>query len=655
MIERTALADLGLDIGRQAKLQAVQASKGPRRTTRVAYAVAMLIVLLGVAMPAYGQQCGGTDPRFTSVTNMQGTFTSGGSAINVGFFCPNTPTRFDPPFYTNTLAGGVFYFFNPTYQSTGNKWLAPIAIFADLGGADLDNMMIVGNTDGAPHTPGRCYIYWRDIFDAPNLYAWFSYSSTGTKTIKLTALECEDPTGTGNWSPSAHKVAEAFWTFEVTPPPQLSLFLDVDGIDLGNPIASDDRSWYVPCGLASGTSASPAALPQAITVVAAYLNSNNAIVAPPTTGDATLVLSEVSAFKGIAMNASTLSRDDLAFDFDTPTGGGTATASFSQVNNTARFTVNCWDYGGFAKATVTHGAGVNTSTASIHIPVDAGSNWIPDGGWPIPASGGFTIISDNLQPIANDDDAEIVPVGNNGPGDGLSRFEEYRGFVVKGVHLRTDPSKKDLFIYTEYTVETIGDASTLPLAIHEINLGDMSGPDTRLIAPNYQNYGYPGQDIPGHFTDTFAPGGVVWQTSDQRAVGVFRNTTVSSNAAFGSTNLPTNVLAGPPWAVGPFGSRVFQKVIHTLSPTHTQDQPEQSGIDSVKARQTIAHEVGHAINIPHRAKVPNYSCNSPYGPATTVMIVFYFPATNPKNSPSCAWNNIPHQYEQQDLDQLQIR
>ena len=117
----------------------------------------------------------------------------------------------------------------------------------------------------------------------------------------------------------------------------------------------------------------------------------------------------------------------------------------------------------------------------------------------------------------------------------------------------------------------------------------------------------PGQDIPGHFTGTFAPGGVVWQTSEQQAVGVFRNTTVSSNAAFGSTNLPSNVLAGPPWAVGPFGSRVFQKVIHILSPTHTQDQPEQSGIDSVKARQTIAHEVGHAINIPLESRFRSLS------------------------------------------------
>ena len=476
----------------------------------------------------------------------------------------------------------------------------------------------------------------------PGLNYTIQYATPGRKLIRVTTYLCDIDAQTGEVA------SDDTFEFDVVTPPTLSLFLDVDGINLADPFATDDLNWYRPCSLSNGQSVPFAQLPQALTVVAAYVGNGGtgAIVAPPTTGNATLTLSDVSAFRGVAMNATIAFRENLP-DFEV----ATVSASFG-ANNTARFSVTCWDYGGFAKATVTHGSGATLASATMALPDDPGFNWVPDIGWPVPrAGGGFDYVVDNL--MTPDDDVDDVPSANGFNGDGLSRFEEYRGFVVKGIHTRTDPSKKDLFIYSDYSVEGVGDAQTLPVVVHQINASEMSSPQQRLIAPNHQNAGYPSMNIPGHFVGTFSPGGQLWQTSEQRAIGVFRNTSVLDiNAGFGVTNIPSTVLGAPPWAVGPFGSTVHDSVIHKLSPTRTGANQVDNPLDSEKTRQTIAHEVGHASNIPHIQKNPAYSCPPP---ADTVMIIGYFPTTNPRNSPSCAWSNVPHAYTPADLSQLQIR
>jgi hypothetical protein len=50
------------------------------------------------------------------------------------------------------------------------------------------------------------------------------------------------------------------------------------------------------------------------------------------------------------------------------------------------------------------------------------------------------------QPKANADDDE-VPKGSGVAGDGLSAYEEYRGFLVQGRHVRSKWGQKDLFVF----------------------------------------------------------------------------------------------------------------------------------------------------------------------------------------------------------------
>ena len=51
---------------------------------------------------------------------------------------------------------------------------------------------------------------------------------------------------------------------------------------------------------------------------------------------------------------------------------------------------------------------------------------------------------------SDDEDSDEAPEGKpRVDGDGLSLYEEYRGFFVGGKHTSTDPRKKDLFIFNE--------------------------------------------------------------------------------------------------------------------------------------------------------------------------------------------------------------
>jgi hypothetical protein len=77
----------------------------------------------------------------------------------------------------------------------------------------------------------------------------------------------------------------------------------------------------------------------------------------------------------------------------------------------------------------------------VTVPRDVDENRIADNGW---RSTGNAGVNDPENP-RGDDDTQLS--GDGYPGDGLSNYEEYRGFFIKGKHIRTEIANKDLFIH----------------------------------------------------------------------------------------------------------------------------------------------------------------------------------------------------------------
>ena len=147
-----------------------------------------------------------------------------------------------------------------------------------------------------------------------------------------------------------------------------------------------------------------------------------------------------------------------------------------KVGDKFTLAVGSYDYGAYGKLSVESDPDVPVriegySGTTIKLPRDDNNNHIADA-WE----------EKNLPPSysndANSDDD--VSYKNKNNGDGFSLYEEYRGFMVKGKHEgkgRTDPSKKDLFIWSNMPEKTRDGiklfGSTTGIEVHEINKDEM--------------------------------------------------------------------------------------------------------------------------------------------------------------------------------------
>jgi hypothetical protein len=166
----------------------------------------------------------------------------------------------------------------------------------------------------------------------------------------------------------------------------------------------------------------------------------------------TVWLADTSKEQGVCMNYPKGKKATRDYDFRIrPTAGWTVKeegqrAEAAKPTPQSLVVLNCYDYGGWtalmAEADLADGRHLvgrvkgGARSTQLAIPKDDNHDHIADAweeDW-------------GSAPDATAD-TENRPVGNGVEGDGLSLYEEYRGFRCKKVHTRTDPIHKDLFVY----------------------------------------------------------------------------------------------------------------------------------------------------------------------------------------------------------------
>ena len=143
--------------------------------------------------------------------------------------------------------------------------------------------------------------------------------------------------------------------------------------------------------------------------------------------------------------------DELSVKADKDKPKGQQAYTKSSALNESSVTISCFDYGAYARLRVTAilDEGKKTeiqipaylksdkSKYELTIPKDKNDNRIADD-WEE---------YNDVQGRPEDDDSETDPErGDEHSGDGLTLYEEYRGFMQNRKHIRGEPLKKDLFI-----------------------------------------------------------------------------------------------------------------------------------------------------------------------------------------------------------------
>ncbi|TAK18107.1 MAG: hypothetical protein EPO35_01680 [Acidobacteria bacterium] len=194
------------------------------------------------------------------------------------------------------------------------------------------------------------------------------------------------------------------------------------------------------------------------------------------TGKFRFTLSDVSREPGVTMNSGIGTSLDLRFSGTQPGAmtEATQTADGYTIETTASATsasvsITALDYGawGRLKAEVNvdgewYDCLAPDGATTVTLPLDADGNHIWDT-WEK---------NSGIAGRPANEDVEDVPVGGS-KGDGLSNFEEYRGFMVQGDWVTTDPKTKELFIFDETTLG-LGLTYKTGLMLYQIEQSEMS-------------------------------------------------------------------------------------------------------------------------------------------------------------------------------------
>jgi hypothetical protein len=199
---------------------------------------------------------------------------------------------------------------------------------------------------------------------------------------------------------------------------------------------------------------------------------------------------------------------------------------------------------------------------------------------------------------ADSDDSETQPVGMPGCiGDGLTLYEEYRGFMEKGTHIEGDPTKKDFFVLNQIG----GDAkpgirlfqSISGLNVHkdlrndEINVGSPyaqgpDGPNVRLV--NF-NHGQAAHEVDQHGVAIFSCTGIKGGLTFLNRTGVRGRPKLTDGICL-------ELSGGPGLLSRTNVHNDFGLSVPTISPTQAAHQYDVG----------VAHELGHSVGADHHGE-----------------------------------------------------
>lgn len=405
---------------------------------------------------------------------------------------------------------------------------------------------------------------------------------------------------------------------------RLKIFLDAD--DTWETDSRDDTPYYVPGsnlmdhptapGLSLAVPDTESQSIQTVRIIAAFYDRNEQLTSPPEgVTQARFTLEGTSAFRGIAMNYG--SNTDYDFQFD----GGTQEIEVSfGVGGVAIANLGVYDYGGRTRVR----ASVNTGSFDIgaygeqtlNLPIDSDLNWLPDSNysvWDVDENGEpivTTIISNSF---LAEEDIDSFPVAVPGPdpgggpvwgiyGDGLTNFEEYRGFISLNTHIRTDPETKDLFIFKlNLSPSLLSDSDFQALAIGFIEDAGLQGHELKYRSNEPRNeVDESRKSVNINFTNDAGP--PVPGHQEQKALKIrFIQYGDDSSTVFGETltrglvsEIPTNT----------YYSNIYVNRIHYMQ-LHYPNNPADNIMMTNQVfrlnayRYFMTHEVGHGIHICH--------------------------------------------------------
>jgi hypothetical protein len=361
-----------------------------------------------------------------------------------------------------------------------------------------------------------------------------------------------------------------------------SAYVDIDG-DFSSTNPVDDANQFVPGALPDGSSVDPLDMPQIIHV--------HVLTGASSRGSVKFELLDVSAYPGTAMNFplnSPATTPDLVLE-SASMQAQTVPVAFSGTTSTSiKVLVKDYAAKGRLRMTVTSGRSTYTLPV-ISLPADQNGNGIADRGWRAENAN----IADSALGAGRDEDGNPVqrralpdPADTGAIGDNLTNFEEYRGFVLFGRHIRTNPFQKDLFIEAgDFSDDVQYAYPALPTATHRTSTSDVSSAAgsaiTHVMNANWSGLPGAGDDVPhGHrnqYVHRIVEGGAA-------GGGVFG----------GITNCQ------PPYVAQSPNLCVFS---YLFSPGLAQDVATYAGGNPNVLRDLrrayVAHETGHAVNLYH--------------------------------------------------------